>query len=173
MKFSYFAGVVLTAAAASSAAAQAPAQTPAPVANVVACRSNPDPGARLRCYDDMVTHLSQAVGSGAVVVLDREGMAKAKRELFGFSLPGLGRLLGGDSLPEEKEINATIKSAGETGYHHWVLTLDDGARWRTTEPLLRQSDPRPGQKVRIRRGSIGNYMLQIEGGRYTRATRVQ
>ena len=173
MNFKYFAGVVLTAAAGSSAAGQVPAQTAAPVANVIACRSNPDSDARLRCYDNTVTNLSQAVGSGAVVVLDREGMTKAKRELFGFSLPRLGRLLGSDDVPEEKELNATIRSATATGYGQWILTLDNGARWRTTEPLARQADPRPGQKVVIRRGRIGNYLLQIEGGRYTRAARIQ
>ena len=173
MKFKYFAAVVLAAAASSNAAGQVPAQTPVSVANLIACRSNPDPDARLRCYDAMVTNFSQAVGSGAVVVLDREGMAKAKRELFGISQLRLGKLLGGDALPEEKELNATIRSATATGFAHWVLTLDTGARWRTTEPLVRQADPRPGQKVRIRRGTMGNYMLQIEGGRYTRAARVQ
>ena len=50
--------------------------------------------------------------------------------------------------------------------------LEDGAIWQTNESWLGLSDPKPGQKIVIKRGTLGNYFLRINGQRGIRGRRV-
>ncbi len=171
MKIKAFVIVVAGAAVGSAAAAQAAQQAPA-IASVVNCRAVQDPQARLRCFDEAAAALAQAVQGGSLVTLDRESVRKTRRSLFGFDvdLPFFGGGKKHEEQPEEKEIEAAVKSARGTGNGMWLLTLDTGATWQTTEasPLLM---PKPGDKVTIKKGLAGGYMLQYRK-RSTRAKRV-
>ncbi len=172
MKIQSFVIVVAGAAMASAATAQTAQQTPPAIASVVNCRSVQDPQARLRCFDEAASALAQAVQGGGLVTLDRECVRKTRRSLFGFDvdLPFFGGGKKHEEQPEEKEIEAAVKSARGTGNGMWLLTLDTGATWQTTEasPLLM---PKPGDKVTIKKGLAGGYMLQYRK-RSTRAKRV-
>ncbi len=157
---------------ASAATAQTSTQTPPAIASVVSCRAVQDPQARLRCFDEAASALSQAVQGGGLVALDRESVRKTRRSLFGFDvdLPFFGGSRKHDEQPEEKEIEAGVKSARDAGYGTWLVELDTGAKWQTTEanPLLML---KPGDKVTIKKGLAGGYMLKYRR-RATRAKRV-
>lgn len=149
--------------------------TPAALSAVVECRNQADDAARLRCYDQAVASLSAATASGAIVVVDREAVRKTRRSLFGFSLPKLPFFSGDTSQEEEeaREVEAVIKSATNLGYDKWQIVLEDGATWQTTESSAQMATPRPGRSIKIRRASMGSYMVAVDGGRSVRAMRVR
>jgi hypothetical protein len=145
---------------------------PAVISSVVACRNITQAERRLRCYDDAAAALSSAVSSGNVIAMDKQAVVKTRKELFGFPVPRIP-LFGSGNEPEQKALNATIRNVTPTGFMRFILTLDNGAKWTTTEPLTRQSDPRPGQKIEIKRSLMGNYMLSINGNPPAKARRVE
>jgi hypothetical protein len=172
MKTKLFGIAVVGAAAASMAAAQESKQTPPAIASVVNCRTVQDEAARLRCFDAAAAALAQAMEGGNLVAMDRESVRKTRRTLFGFDvdLPFFGGGKKHDEQPEEKEIEAAVTSAQSAGHGKWLLKLDTGAMWQTIEaaPILM---PKAGDKVTIRKGVAGGYMLQYRK-RTVRAKRV-
>lgn len=164
---------LLASAAVLASAEPKPAQpSPAAVAGVFACRAISSAEARLRCYDAAAAALNDAVAKGNVVAMDRQAVTRTRRELFGFSVPRIP-LFGTGNEPEQKELNATITRVVPTGFQKWIFTLDTGARWQTTEALSRQNDPKPGQKVEIKRSLMGGYFLSVNGNPPARALRLQ
>lgn len=170
-----FATASSAAAWSAAAAAENPAGMPSQVSHVLACQGEKDEQRRLACYDRAAAALASAARSGSVVVMDREDVRKARRSLFGFSLPRLPLFSGNDSPEEEeaREIEATIKSARIGRDDKWTLELDTGAMWQTTEADKRQQTPKAGQAVKIRKGALGSYMLAVEGRRWVRAMRAR
>jgi hypothetical protein len=155
-------------------AAPAPAPLPAGLKGLADCRAITDNGARLACYDAATAHLETAVSKHDVVVLNREDMRATRRGLFGFTLPktSLFGRTGPDSEKDDvAEIDATVTSASSLGYGIWRIRLDDGAVWETTE-AVDWRDPRPGSKIHLKRGLLGNYFMTIESGRAVRSRRV-
>lgn len=156
-------------AAAMALNLQAPAAaTPAPIGELRACRALTDAAARLTCFDRAAAALDQAVASREVVVLDRNEVRKTRRSLFGFSLPRIG-LFGpsGDEAEEEaeREVEAAIAGSTSLGYGKWRIRMTDGAVWQTTEALRGFRSPASGMTVKIKRGALGNYFMEIPGNR--------
>lgn len=140
---------------------------------VVRCKTELGDEARLRCYDAAVAALAEATASGSIVVVDKEDVRKTRRSLFGFALPKLpffGSDDSGDDQPDE--IEAKIKSVRGLGYGKWLIELDTGAKWQTTETSGPTRDPKPGQAIKIKKGAMGGYFLTVEGGRGVRGMRV-
>lgn len=170
---------ILAAAALAATGGAANAQTPTAgnplVDRVVECRAMPDVPARVRCYDEAVDALAKATASGDVVVVDKEDVRKTRRSLFGFSLPKLP-LFRGDSTAEEEapdEIEAKIATVRGLGYGKYLIVLDSGARWQTTEPPRGATpDPRPGEAIKISRGALGAYFISVDGRRAVKGMRV-
>jgi hypothetical protein len=152
-----------------------PKAPPAQMEALIACRSETNDAARLQCYDRAATALTEATANGSVVMIDREDVKRTRRSLFGFSVPDLPFFDGDDSQDEEqaKEIEAVIQSARPVGFNKWMIVLEDGAVWQTTEASSRMADPRAGQKVRIKRAALGSYLLSVNDGRAVRAMRTQ
>jgi hypothetical protein len=171
---------LLLAPAALACLALAPAATAkekkpelaASAAAMLKCRSEANAEARLRCYDTAAARFAGEVESGGLMVVDRDGVRKTRRSLFGFdlNLP----FLGGDDDGEEapKELVGKVKSARVFGYDLWSLELEDGAGWQTTESMARLLPPRPGDTVKIRKAITGGYMLHF-AGRQIRVKRVR
>lgn len=143
------------------------------LADMVKCRAQSDDRARLQCYDAAAGALAQATAAGAIVVVDREDIRRTRRSLFGFNLPKLPFFKGDDSDEEVSEINFAIKSMRVTRDQKWLFDLDAGGFWQTTEVDTRQSTPKAGQSVKIRKAALGGYMLSVEGRRSLRAMRVR
>lgn len=167
-----FAVAVAFAATPSFLAAQTPLEPrEAMLSGLTACRQVGDPTQRLACLEAAVSALEQAVAQRNLVVLDREAVKKTQRSLFGFNLPKLAFFGPDDNTQQEVEIVSTIKSARSLGYRKWQITLEDGAIWKTTEPSNNLRDPSPNLPVRIRRGILGGYIMNIDGQRAVHALR--
>lgn len=158
---------------ASAGAAAQPAERNPLVEELVRCRGESAEAERVRCYDAAVDALSRATAEGSVVVVDREEVRKTRRSLFGFSLPKLPLFRGDRSAEEEQteEIEAKIASARSLGYGKFVIVLDSGARWQTTEPINYGSAPAAGLPIRIKRGALGAYFISVDGGRSVKGMR--
>jgi hypothetical protein len=126
------------------------------------CRTITESAARLVCYDRQVAAIDAAAQRDEVVVLDKEGLTKTRRSLFGFSFPKLP-FLGSDNdemKPEFATIVAKISATREVGYGNWSFRLEDGAQWQSVEPIQNRA-PRPGMTIEIKRGTLGSFVGKI------------
>lgn len=149
-----------------------PAQ--AVVEAISSCRSVSNDNARLACFDRAVNQLNVAIASKEIVILDRAETRKARRSLFGYTLPRL-RLFGNEADEQAEaiqEINTTIKTATPSGQGLWRITLAEGSVWQTSEADS-AIVARAGQPIRIRAGALGSYFVRFSNGRSVRARRIQ
>lgn len=151
---------------------QPQARRAAALSQLAQCRSITDDSARLQCFDRTVEEFDSAERSGDVVVLDREQVRETNRQLFGFQVvnPFAGRT-GAEPEPEMEAIETTLRSASPTGDGKWVFRLADGSEWRQIDSGSVNFRNREGQGVRVRRASLGSYMMTIEGSRAVRVRR--
>lgn len=165
----------MTPVAAAAQTGMPAAGDPGQLAPLLACRGESNEQARLRCYDAAVAGIATATQSGSLVVIDREEVRRSRRSLFGFSLPRLPFFRGDRSHEDEEqeEIQTTLVGARQVQSNRWNLELEGGALWQTTEWANTMIDPRAGQRVRIRRGVMGSYMVSINGQRGLRAMRIR
>ncbi len=166
-------GASLLLAAGPATAAAAQTRQPAAVEALLACRTKAGEAPRLACYDAAAAQIDQAVQSGSIAVVDRSEVRRMRRSLFGFSIPDIPFLGGGRNGQQVKELTATVKSARSEGYNKWIVTLEDGAVWRTTEPLKGFQTPRKGATVTLTKGTLGGYWIVVGNGRPARALRVR
>jgi hypothetical protein len=144
------------------------------VTQVISCRGERNEQSRLKCYDDAVGVLSSASEQGQILVVDREDVRLTRRSLFGFSLPKLPFFRGDKSQEDEPSLlEARIKSARPTGFNKWLVELEDGATWQTTEPDPRGAAPKVGEAIKIRKAAMGSYMITFERSRPLRAMRIR
>lgn len=170
-------GVLAGAAAlamAGPALSKAVVATSPLVAAVERCRQMSDPAQRLACFDSAAGALVQAANSGAVSVVDRTEIRRARRSLFGFTMPRLP-FFAGDTTADEamNQLDSTITSvkALNNGYYRMVIAADN-AVWETTDSSISFDAPRAGQKITIKRGPLGSYFLRINGQVGVRGRRV-
>jgi hypothetical protein len=151
-------------AAALTTAAQArstpPTGTPAAVQSLLACQSLADSGQRLSCYDKAAQGLADAMSKKELVVVDKARANEAKRSLFGFSIPNFGALFGGGD-DQVNQIDSTVTGAFENGYEGWMIKLADGSTWQQTDGSPVALPPRKGDKVVVKRGSMGSYFVKL------------
>jgi len=167
-----FVGVLAGAAALTASASSAAEAPSSPAQRVIDCRGESDPARRLACYDAAAGQLANAVGKGEVTVVTRDEVRKTRRALFGLSLPRLAIFDRNRAVdePEPQEIESKVRSVSAESNNRFVVTLEDGAVWRTTEAVMRT--PKVGAEVRIKRGAMGSYFMTIRGARSVRAARV-
>lgn len=159
--------------AAAAPAATRAKDTPASplITALTACKAETDDARRLACYDKAAGALATATAKGEIAVVDREDVRKTRRSLFGFTLPKLPFFSDDDSAKDTPtEIETTAASVRAEGFGKFQVTMADGAVWRTTEVSRR--DPRPGSKIRLKKGLMGGYMMNIDGATAVRASRI-
>lgn len=126
-----------TAVAAAPAAARPAKETDSRVAAAIACAAIQDSEQRLRCYDEAVASLTQAVQSGS--------------------------LLGQKTAAEQpKSLEGVVSASGGHGYDRFWVMLDSGDRW---EVVARNFDeaPRQGARVKLTRSPLGSYFFHEPG----------
>lgn len=165
--------VVIALLAGPAMAKDPPKQSPM-VGALEACRAIADPTQRLACYDKEAGALLAATQAGDVSVVDKSEMRKARKSLFGFSMPNLPFFSGDDSANEVSDtLESTVTQASGIGYGKFRLSIAEGnAVWETTETYGTMRDPRPGDKISIKRGPLGSYMLRIGKNRGVKGRRV-
>ncbi len=157
------ASLLALAVAGTAGAADTPAASPL-VAKLEGCRAITDNAQRLACFDRESAALVSAVSSGNVAVVDQGQMRAARRSLFGFQMPKLPFFSGdksADDVPDQ--IETTISSVQNSERGRYRLTLADGAVWETIDTPMRLNPPRSGDKIVIKKASLGSYFLRIGG----------
>lgn len=128
-----------------------------------ACRAIVDPTQRLACYDKEAAALVTAAQTGDVAVVDKAEARRARKSLFGFAMPNLPFFSGDKSADEVSDtLETTITRASGLGYGKFRITIAEGnAVWETTETFSTMREPRAGDKISIKRGTLGSYVLRI------------
>ncbi len=161
------------ASAVAQTADEAPAARPSPIVAIGDCQKIPAAPARLACFDAAAAALEAAVTSKQLTVLDREGVRRTKRSLFGFTLPRIGLFGRPDErneATEVTEINAKLQQVSALGNGKFRLTLDDGSKWQTNDSL--NFPPSPGEAIHIKKAALGSYYLKIENSRGVKGMRI-
>lgn len=173
-QFVLLAGFCAGTATLANAKDKSPPAQPRAYQDLLACKPIAEPAARLTCYDAQVGKLEQAASSGDVLVTDRATVREAKKGLFGFSLPTLGIFGGGkDDQDEVKSIEGKIAAARTFGYGTWRITLEDGSTWEQSDDQRLVFDPARGNAVKISRGALGTFRMNIDGQRGIKVRRVE
>lgn len=164
------AAFALAAAAGAAAPKGAPQDRPELLNRLIDCRAIADNAARLACYDTQVSAIDAAEKKQDLVVLDRAQVRETRKSLFGFTLPNFS--FGGKKLDEKddiQEINSTVAGVRRT-VNGWVITLADNAGTWESNDLT--SAPAIGDKVRIRKASMGSFLGSVGFARGARFRRV-
>lgn len=128
--------------------------------DLVACRTIAEASARLDCYDKATAEIERARTAKELVLMDKAGIRKTKRSLFGFSLPNLPFFGDKDGDKEEDvELKTSFASLRALGNGIWQFTIPEGGTWQTTEAL--NAYPKPGQEITLKKGVAGGYWLRV------------
>lgn len=157
--------LVLVIASSAAAADKSPPAASPMVAKLEGCRAIKDDAQRLACFDRESAILVAAVTSGSVAVVDQGQLRAARRSLFGFQLPRLPFFSGDKSADDvTDQIESKVRSVEDMGRGRYRVTLaDNGAVWETIDTPMRLLEPRPGDRIIIKRGALGAYFLRIGG----------
>ena len=157
-------GLLIWAAPAISAPKKvAEGPPPAQVTTLLNCRNITDSAERLACYDKSAAAIGEAVAKRDLVVIDREGVKRTKRGLFGFAIPNLGIFGDDDAEVEVKQIDGTIVSTARNADGGFIFRLADGSRWTQLDSKPFAVEPRNGDKVVVKKGALGAYFLTVTG----------
>lgn len=170
-------GVVLIAALTAAPLLAAPPPTPNPqqrakeLQTLIDCRKITEPTQRLACYDQAAASLDQAEAKGDVVVVSREEARKVRRQAFGFTMPSITLFERGEKPEAVNSSDGVIASVRKTLGGKWEFKLEDGATWIQVDLTEIPIDPKPGQTVKIKRGTIGSYMMTVGNQRAVKVHR--
>jgi hypothetical protein len=162
---------LIAAGAQAQTAAPATSERPETLDGLVACRQIAAAEARLACYDGAVARFDTAQRQGEVVVVDRAQVREARRQLFGFQLPPVTLFDQGERPESLEAIETTLVRAGQAGENRWVFTLADQSVWRQVDSERVTFRNREGEQVRIRRASLGSFLMTIGNSRAVRVRR--
>lgn len=152
-------GALASAAGAEPATARPGDAVPAQVQRLLACRSIADPTERLACFDREIGTTAAAVERKDLVVVDRDEVRRAKRTLFGLSLPKIA-LFGSDG-EEVSQIDGVIDGVGRNRDGGYVFILQDGSKWSQTDSRPIALEPERGDKVVVKKAALGSFMLSV------------
>lgn len=163
----------VAALAAQPAVGQEAPARPALISELVKCRSIADIAGRVACYDRQVSALDEAERKRDVVLVDRAEVRKARRSLFGLPIPKIGIFENDDKdEPEFTRIDATVTAAQRTG-GKWLFELNDGSRWLQSDAEELARAPKPGNRIRVRKGALGSYLANVETAPAIRVRRIE
>ncbi len=120
----------------SPAIGAAPAKLEPRTRAILACASVAAEDARLRCYDESVVALQQAVGQGDVVLKEKKG---------------------------PKALGGVVTASGSMGDNRYWIDLDSGERWQLLPTTIRNGAPPKGLKIEVRKGIASNYWISGAG----------
>lgn len=142
------------------------------VSKLETCTTIKDDSARLACFDREVRALVGATNEGEVKVVQTEEIEKARKRLFGFSLPKVG-LFGVDKDEEVKNLTSTITKVRKVGRNEWHFWIEEGnAKWRFKNNSIRARAPKVGQSVEFKPASMGTFWIRIDGRKGVRGNRI-
>lgn len=143
-------------------AAEPSPQNAAAFQAVLDCRKVADGAARLACYDAAAATMGDAEKRGDIVVIDRAQASAAHREAFGLPIPSLDFVRKALKPEEVDRLEGVVKAARVDVNGKWTIALQDGATWRQISGDLMRP-PKAGSKVSIRKGTLGSFLMNIDG----------
>lgn len=133
-----------------------------PFAAVLECRKLKDDAQRLACYDAATGRMDEAEAKGDIVVIDKAQAEKAHKEAFGLPMPSLDFVTKALKPDEVDKLEGVVKSARQGADDRWTIVLEGGAIWRQISGDLLRT-PKSGQKVTIRKGTLGSFLMSVDG----------
>ena len=129
------------------------------------CKAIGDPQQRLACYDGSVTSVLAAVDQGEIKVVDKADVEKARRGLFGFTLPKIGLFGGGDEEGKAEQLEmleSTITEVRQVSGDTYLFRIAEGdAQWQISDAPMRFNAPKVGDKVVFKRASFSSYFIRV------------
>lgn len=160
-------GILLTVVAVLSGAATASDEkkeaTVDHLAPLRSCQGLTEDTARLACYDTAVASVMAASSKGQIKIVDESDVRRTRRGLFGFSLPDLGWLGGGDDAPDMDMLDTSILSVRYTGKDAFLFKTKEGATWQVSNAPSRLREVRAGDPVVLKKAAMGSYYIRIRG----------
>jgi hypothetical protein len=167
-------GLVLAIGGVSLALTAAPAMAQADrtaVLNIlVECAKIDDPTARLACYDNNMTRAGatarttvpgqvRGVVGGAAPIETQGSQGFGAEDVRADSPERFARPAG-----QVDEIHPRVASITPREPGIYLVTLDDGAQWLFAEGVSSQFRlPSRGDEIEIERGSLGSFLMRIDG----------
>lgn len=167
MRATTFVALILTANLSMTAGRTADTAPPSSIQikDVTACLQVTDTVARLTCFDRSAAKLKAATEGHDMVVIDRAKVVELQH-------PHSPPHDKADSSTEQRkfvDIEGKIASARSLGDGQWSFSLDDGSSWATIEAP--NSPPHEGDKIHVRRATLGSFFANINGQRAVRVHR--
>ncbi len=150
---------------------------PAAVAGMERCDAIVDRMARLDCFDRLSQDVKAARGrtTPSRTAPPAAAVDPAPAALTGFGAETVRRdRAARPAAPRPvTAVGAVVADARQIGPGYWVFTLADGARWRGDELRATFQPPRKGDRVTLRRGAMGSYLLDAGRQPSMRVTRLR
>jgi hypothetical protein len=162
--------LVLGAAAALVMAGPARAAVPATTAGFLACAAEKDDARRLACFDAAAAQTQAAAGTTLPAVA---AAPLSQEEKFG--LRGELKQEKAQKVPELQELEqlqAQVTRVSSKPHGELVVTLENGQVWAEIRPNS-GARVKAGDRVTIKPGALGSFLLVASNGRSTRVTRVR
>ena len=157
-------------AAALVTAVPARAAAPATTADFLACAAEKDDGRRLACFDAAVDRARTAPANPAPAVA---AAPLSQEEKFG--LRGELKQEKAQKVPELQELEqlqAQVTKVSTKPHGELVVTLENGQVW-TEIQTNSGARVKAGDRVAIKPGALGSFLLVAPNGRSARVTRVR
>lgn len=165
--------IILSLAGASlgfAAPAAAQADRTAVLNILVECAKIDDPSARLACYDNNIRSAGAPVRNtipdqvrgvtGGAAPVETQGAQGFGYEQVRAADPARFRPAPGQLQEIQARVTAIVPR--EPGIY--LVTLEDGAQWVFAEGVTSQFRlPRRGDSIEIERGSLGSFLMRIDG----------
>jgi hypothetical protein len=161
---------LIAMAAALVAAGPARATAPATTAEFLACAAEKDDARRLACFDAAVDRARAAPANPAPAVV---AAPLSQEEKFG--LRGELKQEKAQKVPELQELEqlqAQVTKVSTKPHGELVVTLENGQVW-TEIQTNSGARVKAGDRVAIKPGALGSFLLVAPNGRSTRVTRVR
>jgi hypothetical protein len=138
---------------------------------LVECAKIDDPTARLACYDNNMTRAGAAARAtvpgqtargivGGAAPIETQGPQGFGYEDVRAQDPARFQVRPG----QLQEIHPRVASVTPREPGIYLVTLDDGAQWQFAESVGSQfRTPRRGDTIEIERGSLGSFLMRIDG----------
>lgn len=108
----------------------------------LACETISPNEARLRCYDQSIIPLKQALSHGSVVLKENKG---------------------------PRTLEGVVKASGKQAEKRFWVMFENGDRWAISTQPDRRAAPPPGTTLKLRRTIFGNYWIKGPGWRESEA----